>query len=430
MPGNFSKLFGLACMLATPTLAAGEAPRLDQVEHLNVEDGLAHSTVWDVLQDRHGFLWFATVSALQRYDGYTFETYRHDPIDPDSIASSEVIAMIEDSDGQLWLTTRQSGLDRLDRSNERFIHYRHDADDPDSLIAGGLWTVLEDRAGFLWIGGSGGLNRLDRVTGRVTRFIHDPADSTSLGSGEVFALAQDRDGAIWVGTTYGLHRLDPETGRFTHFRHNPGDPDSLSAGSVNSILEDRHGTLWIGTDNGLDRLDRDRRSFIHSLTTDSLAGDTIDVGRLFEDAGGGLWAGTYGVGLFYRGPSDSAVATPPAWKHYRHDVATGYGLSESEIFGLVEDRTGILWIATRAGVDKVDRRKERFEVFRHHPDSSRGLIGRRVWGIAEDRHGVLWVGTNDNGLTAVDRTTGTFTHYQPKPDGADGLVHSEVTAIL
>ena len=431
MVGNLRNLRGLAVALALSAPAAGEAPRLDQVEHLRVEDGLAHSTVWDLLQDRHGFLWFATVNALQRYDGYSFETYQHDPEDPDSIASSEVMKMIEDRDGQLWLATRQGGLDRLDRAGDRFVHHRHDPADPRSLTAGPLWTLIEDSGGFLWTGGTGGLNRLDPTTGGVTRFVYDPSDPTSLGSGEVLALAEDREGTLWVGTSSGLARMEPETGSFTHFRHDPTDPGSLSAGSVNTIFEGRAGALWIGTEAGLDRLDRDSGSFVHTLGAVAALGRDVEVASLFEDGSGGLWVATFDAGLFYlESGSRAGGVSGSTWRHYRFEADNAHGLSENEVFDIEEDRTGILWIATRAGVDKVDRRKERFEVFRHRPGSSRGLVGRRAWGIVEDRQGVLWIGTNDNGLSAVDRTAGTFTHYQPEPGEANRLVDARVTAVL
>ncbi len=46
--------------------------------HLGVEQGVSHTTVWDVVQDRSGFLWIGTESSLQRYDGYELVDFRHD----------------------------------------------------------------------------------------------------------------------------------------------------------------------------------------------------------------------------------------------------------------------------------------------------------------------------------------------------------------
>ncbi|MCP3962192.1 MAG: hypothetical protein GY719_30485, partial [bacterium] len=63
---------------------------------MTTEDGLSHSSVWDVLQDRRGFLWFATAGLLQRYDGYRFTSFQHDPDDPESVSAGKVLAILED----------------------------------------------------------------------------------------------------------------------------------------------------------------------------------------------------------------------------------------------------------------------------------------------------------------------------------------------
>src|SRR4026209_355926 len=47
-------------------------------EHLTMRDGLSQSTVMSVLQDSQGYLWLATESGLDRYDGYSIRAYRRD----------------------------------------------------------------------------------------------------------------------------------------------------------------------------------------------------------------------------------------------------------------------------------------------------------------------------------------------------------------
>ncbi len=75
-------LLGAVTLLVLPgILPAGEV-RFDYVERISVDDGLSHSEVWEIHQDRRGFLWFATASGLNRYDGYEFKVYQHLPDDP------------------------------------------------------------------------------------------------------------------------------------------------------------------------------------------------------------------------------------------------------------------------------------------------------------------------------------------------------------
>ncbi len=77
-----------ALLALAPPLMAGN-PQGIELEHLTTEDGLSHSTVWDVLQDRQGFLWFATGGLLQCYDGYEFTSFQHDPDDPESVSAGK-----------------------------------------------------------------------------------------------------------------------------------------------------------------------------------------------------------------------------------------------------------------------------------------------------------------------------------------------------
>src|SRR5437016_6322434 len=65
-------------------------------EHLTTKDGLSHSRVNRILQDRQGFMWFATWDGLNKYDGYKFIVYRNDPDDSTSISSSRIVDILED----------------------------------------------------------------------------------------------------------------------------------------------------------------------------------------------------------------------------------------------------------------------------------------------------------------------------------------------
>src|SRR5437867_98868 len=68
------------------------------IKHYNVEDGLAHSVVGAIYQDRKGFLWFATADGLSRFDGYRFTNYGK----ADGLPSAVVTSITEDAKGNLW----------------------------------------------------------------------------------------------------------------------------------------------------------------------------------------------------------------------------------------------------------------------------------------------------------------------------------------
>jgi len=85
-------------------------------ERISTADGLSFPIVRAILQDSQGFMWFATDSGLNRYDGYEFTVYKHNPGDPTTLRSHDARAIYEDSDGVLWVGgTKSSILSNLTR---------------------------------------------------------------------------------------------------------------------------------------------------------------------------------------------------------------------------------------------------------------------------------------------------------------------------
>src|SRR5262245_45906935 len=90
--------------------------------HLTTNDGLSQGYVVAILQDRRGFMWFATRDGLNRYDGYTFVVYKNDPNDPGTLSSNFLQDLMEDDEGYLWVAT-STGVNRFDPRTERCTRY-------------------------------------------------------------------------------------------------------------------------------------------------------------------------------------------------------------------------------------------------------------------------------------------------------------------
>jgi ligand-binding sensor domain-containing protein len=88
-------------------------------ERLGLEDGLSEAQIHALVQDSQGFLWIGTSDGLNKYDGYTFTIYRHDPTKPTSLSTNVIYAIREDPEGDLWLGTNR-GLERFDKRSEVF----------------------------------------------------------------------------------------------------------------------------------------------------------------------------------------------------------------------------------------------------------------------------------------------------------------------
>lgn len=382
-------------------------------ERLGLEDGLSQGCVLSIVQDSEGFVWIGTQDGLNKYDGYTFTVYRHDPTDPASLSTNVIYTILEGPEDDLWLGTDR-GLVRFDKRAEVFTPYHSDDEDQHGLSQVIVRAILEDSQGMLWVGTlRHGLYHLDRRTGGLTAYQHDSKDPSSLGGNSVTALLEDAHGALWIGTNGGgLSRLDRETGDFTTHRHRKADPHSLGSNNVTALCEDTEGILWIGTETGgLNALDTARRdpTFVRYQREDgdphSLSDDQVTA--LIEDTVGTLWVGTgHGLNELQRG-------TKRFRRHY-HEEADPASLSYNEILSLTEDAQGILWIGTRVGLSKFDRQTRAFGHFRGNQETHDALSSNGVTAFLEDSQGFLWVGTYGGGLnrsTTNDILTG-FVHFE------------------
>src|SRR5215471_18584330 len=65
----------------------------------DTRDGLAGSVVYDAVQDKEGFMWFATENGLSRFDGKNFKTFTT----KDGLPDNEILKLFVDSKGRLWI---------------------------------------------------------------------------------------------------------------------------------------------------------------------------------------------------------------------------------------------------------------------------------------------------------------------------------------
>lgn len=94
------------------------------VESITIEDGLSQGMIFDIIQDKEGFIWIATKDGLNRYDGKRFKYFNNDPFDPYSISGNTIQTLAEDADGRLWIGTENNGLNVFDKTSELFFNLK------------------------------------------------------------------------------------------------------------------------------------------------------------------------------------------------------------------------------------------------------------------------------------------------------------------
>lgn len=398
-------------------------------EHLSLEDGLSQGTVTAITQDNTGFLWFATEDGLNRFDGYEFKVYRHNPSDSHSISNNMIRTIYQDHQGILWVGT-DIGLNRFDAHTDQFTRFTHLPQDPTSLSFNRVWTIFEDDRDNFWVGTGNGLNRLDRNTSRFEHFRQDDTKTGAISHNAVYAIAQDKAGTLWVGTHKGLNRFDYASQTFVHF-YQTDDSSRLSRNNINNlnniktITEDAHGLLWIGTRFGLNHFDKQTgqfHRFIHDTSTsNSLVHNSIRSAH--SDKSGALWIGTEG-GL------NRYDQRRQLFSRFNADSSNPYSLNHNTVHAIFEDKNDILWIGTGKGINKYNTATRHLNHFKHNKLDTNGLSAPAVSSFLQDKQNRLWVGTWDGGLNLYNNDTRTFKVYREKPLDERSLLGSSVQTIF
>ena len=86
---------------------------------IGVEDGLSQNTVYDLLQDKQGFIWVATQNGLNRFDGSSFKVFQGEAGAAKGLTSDAIFSLSEDLDGNIWVGTL-NGVNIYDAARESF----------------------------------------------------------------------------------------------------------------------------------------------------------------------------------------------------------------------------------------------------------------------------------------------------------------------
>ena len=151
----------ISFVLAAICLTVCHAARTDlKFQRIGLQQGLSHSTITAMGQDRQGYIWIGTPDGLNRFDGYAFRVYRHNPANAGTPAYNDVRTIRFAPDGTLWVAGINA-LSRYDAVNDRFTNYTV----PDKAELNDV-LVLDD--GHLLAGTDKGLYTFDTATGKFT----------------------------------------------------------------------------------------------------------------------------------------------------------------------------------------------------------------------------------------------------------------------
>ena len=215
--------------------------------------------------------------------------------------------------------------------------------------------------------------------------------------------------------------------RFSHI----STDDGLSQSTINDILQDSRGFLWFATDDGLNRYDGYNFEVFKNIPGDSTSLSSNITTGLIEDFEGNIWVATNGGGL------NRFDRKKERFERFRYNPEDENSVTNNFITALYQDFTGVILIGTREGLNIFDPYTKRFnrykasvnntEVMGHNHLHAEALGHDHINDVIKDEEGKIWIATQTGGLYRFDRFEESFTRFGSGDDS--GLNDNWVTTL-
>ncbi len=386
------------------TLPAGASqkshyPQKIQFRNVMQNVDIALGEVQAILQDSEGFMWLGGRNALLRYDGYEFLGIAVAD-DADSAAPmTQVLELLEDRHHNLWVATR-SGLYRYSRQLEKLLPVRNAQGE--LILRGAIYALAESLDGQLLVGHNQSLALLDTQTFEVQNLGEQIDHPQRLAGRVIYDILVEPQGDLWVGIDEGFMRIDWRTRQSTLIVPAPSKPSSRVDNMITLLARGHDGHIWAGGDAGIYRFNPATgviKHYQHDPNDPNSVGDNI-TRNIYVDRQGWVWTGSDVGGIsLYDAEHDQFL------RFTRQDDRPGY-LSFNSVRRIYEDKVGDIWVGTYpSGVNIYDRSTAAIRYY----TKSNGLLDNNVEAIEQDRDGDLWIGAG--GVNKLNLATDTFTHY-------------------
>lgn len=466
---RFTCIFGLMFMASWIQLFGGTPYNFGHIDYRN---DLSHNHVQCFAEDNNGFLWIGTRSGLNRYDGYNFKIFKHNPDDSTSIPSNVVQSIVKDQLGRFWIQA-PSYLYIFNPNNEECINnfsifankraiqnFSMDMVVPfgdslvfirvpgEGIIRHNIFSnsnqMLTNQNGdvellpglnishitvnqkYLYVTYENGtIDLIDARTLKLEKRITRISDHLKI-SGKLFESFIDINQNIWVycnDEAYGVFLIE-KSGRFELY--NTGSTPAMNSNIVSCIVQSPDSTLWIGTDHGgINILSADKKT-IHYVTHNPFNENGLRQNVITEMYVGHdniIWIGTFKQGVNYYHENIYRF-----W-HYVNFPNNNNSLPYNDVNCFAEDRDGNIWIGTNgSGLIFFDRGNNSFTTFKARPGQPNSLQSDVIVSLLVDKDNRLWIGTYHGALSMYDGYK--FTNYLNDPSNIQTISGNKIWDIF
>lgn len=248
------------------------------------------------------------------------------------LSSNEIFDIHQDKEGFLWIATT-NGLARYDRY--KLVNFRSDYRNQNLLANNGIINI-DDSNLYVWIANWGGLNLYDKLTCRII-----PFPDARLYNKPINYVAVDKKNNAWVATDRKIYKCDSIANIVKEY--NLVTPEGENQNDINSIYVDLDNRIWVMSTGGIFRYHPIADAFVHYLPY--ALGSTAYT--MYQEKSGVYWIGTWGMGLWQFFPDQEGM---DCYKQY-DVINPRTGKPEEIVFSIEQDDTfNYLWVLSYAGL--------------------------------------------------------------------------------
>lgn len=421
----YSRICYLIVLISSLTGLAGNglAQSADyQFVRYSAEQGLSHNQVNAFFKDRKGFVWIGTAGGLNRFDGYSFKTFKFDSRDSTTISDQHINQLFEDAAGYLWIGTK-TGFNIYDPVTEKIDRNADQAARRFGLPDADFSRVYKTKSGDFWIYH----NRLGLIKYLAAK--KKALRIKPVGEVRISDFSEDLHGNLWIVYEDGmLARLDAKAGKIV-YRNTQLKDKKLGKSIGHRVFIDADNEPWVYAVKdvrGLFYFDLKYRRLIPANTSSAVfkLNNNI-VSAVIAGPGGRIWIGTDHGGINIVDKKKQTVSfLEKSWSDPR-------SLSENSINTLYKDSTGMIWVGTfKNGFSNYHKNIFKFSLIRNEPADPSSLPFDDVNVFAEDRKGNIWIGSNGGGLIYFNRKAHSFRQYKNIPGDLSSLSNNVIVSMF
>ena len=384
---------------------------IPRFENLGVNDGLPHSSVYSIQQDKKGFMWFGTADGLCRYDGSVLKTFKYSAHYEQDVVNNFVRGKIlEDKTGNIWYCN-ESGIYKWDIIKE--LVFRVKAFDKKEFKNSGFQSLYLDEDNCMWLFNlNNGIYEFNITTGRIK--VYPFTFKIDYSDIILRSISSDVAGNIWfrVGANSTPYMVFNKQSHQYSIQLAADPPQAIFFDKQRQVLAYDDKLVFPGKTGVVPKIINGKKVSFYSF-------DGI------SDNYGRLWMTARGNGLFYYNELNKT------FHEFHHDNSKIKSLPFDLTTCLYIDRTENLWIGIDGGgIAKLDLKQPKFNLFPLSEGDFPVLNDYFTKCFYEDTAGRIWFGTHSNGLNIFDPQKQALINYRHENEKEKSLPGNIVSSIL